>query len=243
MKKVGLLFMFVLTLFTLSACAMPWQVEEVDMQTKLMDARKTGRDASIGIKVRLSNRTIISSGEANSYGSGVVFFVSDEYYYALTNDHVVDDKGYRYKHYMIHTKEGNEIEAEVLHMDPHYDLALLRFEIGDIKLTPINIDARLNEALFRGEMLLAIGYPSEVPGVVTYGEYLGMSLTDKVDFRVISHSALIFPGNSGGALIDLEGNLVGINTWSSARTEERYMAIPLTEIHNFIEESGYFEVE
>lgn len=242
MKKVILILIGLVLTFVLSGCDfMPWQLEdEATMQTNLMDARSTGREGTVGIQVRLSNDSITPSGEVNSYGSAVVFFKGETYYYILTNFHVIDRQDYDHAKYTIHTKTGEETNAELVYSDKAYDLAMLRFEINDLALGPINIDARLNRSLSRGEMLLAIGYPSEVPGVVTYGEYIGMSRTDKVAFDVLTHSALIFPGNSGGPLIDLNGNLVGVNTWTSTEYEERYLAIPLKNIHDFIDDSGRF---
>lgn len=242
MKKVWFLMLSLFLTFILSGCVyMPWLVEEeATIQTNLMDARSVGREATIGLQVRLSSRPIISSGEANSYGSGVIFFKGETHYYVLTNYHVIDDQGYDYVNYTIHTKTGEEANATLLYSDEAYDLAMLRFAIDAIELVPINIDAKLNHTLKRNQMVLSIGYPSEVPGVVTYGEYLGMSRTDKVDFPVISHSALIFPGNSGGPLLDLDGHLIGINTWSSIQSEERFLAIPLDIIHDFIAASGRF---
>ena len=98
-----------------------------------------------------------------------------------------------------------------------------------------------NPEMENAEMVLAVGNPSAVNSIVTFGQYLGMVETDDVDFDVIYHSALIYPGNSGGALTDVEGRLIGINTWGVEGEAERSLAVPLEEILAFLSENGFHE--
>ena len=93
---------------------------------------------------------------------------------------------------------------------------------------------RLEDNVVENEFVLAVGNPSGVKNIVTYGEITGYATIGNVDYEVIFHDALINPGNSGGALCDLDGNLLGINTWGTEDKDDENFAIPLSVINDFI---------
>lgn len=240
MKKLFLVFTLSLT-FILSGCFVLRDAEEVSdiyFQTQLMSTRTVIRNANVGVKVDLFTEFFGGRFErtaGNSQGSGVIYASDETYYYALTNFHVVDAEGFdRAEYSVIPSYSETEINATVMALDASFDLAVIRFEKGDLELDIIDIFTRLDVPLDRGELVLAVGNPSSVNSIVTYGEYLNDVTINEVDFEVILHSALIYPGNSGGALTDIEGNLVGINTWKSQEGDERNLSVPLDEIHTFL---------
>jgi serine protease Do len=142
-------------------------------------------------------------------GSGVVITPDG---FMLTNAHVLGG-GRRVR---ASFTDGSEIPADVMGVDPLSDLALLRAEAGVAPPATLGDAA----ALRVGQLVVAIGNPNGFAGSVTAGvvSALGRSLpardrgaTRMID-DVIQTDAALNPGNSGGALVDGTGTVVGINT-------------------------------
>ncbi|MFW6285526.1 MAG: S1 family peptidase [Bacillota bacterium] len=252
MIKKGLLLLVVLFgVLTLQGCALYENFsfnsdeEAFTFEDQLMDTRTLLRRANVGVNVKYKSdgSWLPGSGsQGESQGSGVVFGKSENYYYALTNFHVVDPKDYDEMNVTaVPSMEEIEIDAEVVANDEDRDLAVIRFERADYDIGTIKINLSVYEDLTQKEMLLAVGNPSAVNSIVTFGQYHGMVNTDDVDFKVVYHSALIYPGNSGGALANTDGYLVGINTWGVSGESDRSLAVPLDEIHAFLEEEGFID--
>jgi S1-C subfamily serine protease len=143
-------------------------------------------------------------------GSGVVITPDG---FMLTSAHVVAGTDGRVEASFV---DGREVSAEVVGADPLSDLAVLRSETAD--LTPATLgDA---ENLRVGQLVVAIGNPHGFAGSVTAGvvSALGRSLpvrsrtAGRIVENVIQTDAALNPGNSGGALADGRGCIVGINT-------------------------------
>jgi serine protease DegQ len=140
----------------------------------------------------------------NSLGSGVIV---SEQGLILTNDHVVASA----EEIEVALADGRKLSAKVVGTDPDTDLAVLTVEAD--KLPAITFAA--SEKLNVGDVVLAIGNPFGVGLTVTQGivsalgrNHLGINTYE----NFIQTDASINPGNSGGALIDAEGNLVGVNS-------------------------------
>ncbi|MGH8147415.1 MAG: S1C family serine protease [Rhodanobacteraceae bacterium] len=137
-----------------------------------------------------------------SLGSGVIF-TSDGY--ILTNNHVI--AGADDIQVMLH--DGRVAHARLVGTDPDTDLAVLKIDAGT--LPTIEVDSSAPRV---GDVVLAIGNPFGIGQTVTMGivSALGrqLSLSPYEDF--IQTDAAINSGNSGGALVNAEGQLVGINT-------------------------------
>jgi len=119
---------------------------------------------------------------------------------------VVNPRDYdRASYQLTPSSEETPIEGELYVFDETKDLAVLKFPKSELLLKVLDLSTRLNQPLIPGEFLLAVGNPSAINSIVTYGEYLDLVTIRDVDFEVIMHSALIFPGNSGGALTDIDG--------------------------------------
>ncbi|MET0519254.1 MAG: trypsin-like peptidase domain-containing protein [Burkholderiaceae bacterium] len=137
-------------------------------------------------------------------GSGVIISADG---YLLTNSHVVQGAS----DIEVTLSDGRTARASVIGSDPETDLALLRIRLDRLPVI------RLGDAgsLQVGDVVLAIGNPFNVGQTVTSGivsaldrNKLGINTFE----NFIQTDAAINPGNSGGALVDAEGNLVGINT-------------------------------
>ena len=140
----------------------------------------------------------------SSLGSGVI--VSDKGL-ILTNDHVVASAD----QIEVALADGRKLSAKVVGTDPDTDLAVLQV---DAKGLPA-ITFAASDKLSVGDVVLAIGNPFGVGQTVTQGivsalgrNHLGINTYE----NFIQTDASINPGNSGGALIDADGNLVGVNS-------------------------------
>lgn len=140
----------------------------------------------------------------SALGSGVIVSESG---YLLTNIHVIRGAD----EVVVQLQDGRETQATLVGVDEENDLAVLHIKAD--KLTAIRIGAPRNAQV--GDVVLAIGNPFGMGQTVTQGiisatgrHGLGISTLE----NFIQTDAAINPGNSGGALIDAQGNLLGINT-------------------------------
>jgi len=137
-------------------------------------------------------------------GSGVI--VNDKGY-ILTNHHVVESVD----QIEVALADARKVPARVVGTDPDTDLAVLKIELPRL---PAITFARADQVRV-GDVVLAIGNPFGVGQTVTFGivSALGRTQLGITTFEsFIQTDATIQPGNSGGALVDTNGNLVGINT-------------------------------
>jgi serine protease DegQ len=140
----------------------------------------------------------------NSLGSGVIV---SEQGFILTNDHVVASAD----EIEVALADGRKLAAKVVGTDPDTDLAILKVDSDNLPA----ITFAASEKLDVGDVVLAIGNPFGVGQTVTQGiisalgrNHLGINTYE----NFIQTDASINPGNSGGALINTEGNLIGINS-------------------------------
>ncbi len=145
-----------------------------------------------------------------SLGSGVI--VSREGY-ILTNDHVVEGV----TDIQVTLGDGRTLPGKIVGTDPDTDLAVVR--VAATGLTPITFG--ISEQASVGDIVLAIGDPFSVGQTVTMGiiSATGREIDKANSFgSFIQTDAAINPGNSGGALVDTNGNLIGINTLIFSRS-------------------------
>lgn len=140
----------------------------------------------------------------NSLGSGVM--VRDNGV-VVTNAHVV--KGADELRVVLNDRR--EFDAKVIAQDEEIDLAVLQIDTKGERLPTLNIEQ--NGGLEIGDIVLAIGNPFGVGQTVTSGIVSALGRTNVTDTSsFIQTDAAVNPGNSGGALVDLSGQLVGVNT-------------------------------
>jgi serine protease DegQ len=145
-----------------------------------------------------------------SLGSGVIAS-SDGY--VLTNNHVVQAAD----EIAVALSDGRQVDARLVGADPESDLAVLKIEAKDLPVITFGRSDSLNV----GDVVLAIGNPFDVGQTVTMGIVSALGRTNlgiNTFENFIQTDAAINQGNSGGALIDSNGNLVGINTAIFSRT-------------------------
>jgi len=149
-----------------------------------------------------------NQGRQEGLGSGVILTTDG---YILTNNHVVGGDGTKVKVTLPGSKK--DYEARVVGADPQSDVALIKIEATGLKPATIGDSAKLRV----GDVMLAIGNPFSLEQSVTMGivSALGRSnlgITGGGYENFIQTDASINQGNSGGALMDAQGRLVGINT-------------------------------
>ena len=167
------------------------------------------RLASSVANLRVTRRTRRGNYPAGA-GSGIVLTPDG---FLLTSAHVVSGRTREGRASFV---DGRELGFSIIGSDPLSDLAVLRVEVGDL------VPAELGDAerLRVGQLVVAIGNPHGFAGSVTAGvvSALGRSLparageTVRIIDNVIQTDAALNPGNSGGALVDSLGTVVGVNT-------------------------------
>jgi S1-C subfamily serine protease len=207
----------------------------------LIETRDAIRRANIHVSTSLyEERSIGPFGTSSilrstSEGSGVIFKEDETYYYALTNYHVINPGSYTAVYEIKTFFHDTPISASLIASDSDLDLAVVRFEKGDFPdIHIIDIVARTFTKFQVGEFVLAVGNPLDVENNVTFGELIGLENILSVDFPVLAHSAMIHQGSSGGALVDVDGNLLGLNTWGIEGTDEYSLAVPISIVYMFL---------
>lgn len=168
-------------------------------------------------------------GSETDQGSGVIITTNG---YILTNEHVVGrnkDPGRTITATLI---DGHEYPAKLVGSDYTTDVALL-------KINAVNLPAAKMgtvSGLVPGQMCVAIGNPLGLQFTVTSGVVSALdrpiSLNGRIYAHLIQHSAGIYPGNSGGPLCNIEGQVIGINTLVQRQAEGIGFAIPIdTALH------------
>ena len=143
------------------------------------------------------------------FGSGVIISTDG---YIVTNNHVVEDAD----EITVKLNDEREFKGRIIGTDPDTDLALLKIEGDDFPTLPVGD----SDALKVGEWVLAVGNPFSLSSTVTAGivsakaRDIGSSAANGQDATIqsfIQTDAAINQGNSGGALVNARGELVGIN--------------------------------
>jgi serine protease Do len=172
--------------------------------------------------------------EQRGVGSG---FVMSREGYILTNNHVVEDAG----QIKVKLANGKEYEGKIVGRDPKTDLALVKIE-GVSDLHPLKLGN--SEDLKVGSWVVAIGSPFGLEQTVTAGivSAKGRVIGSGPYDNFIQTDASINPGNSGGPLINMKGEVVGINTAIIASGQGIGFAIPINmakEIAPQLQEKGH----
>ena len=148
-------------------------------------------------------------------GSGVIFREDSKVYYALTNYHVIESmSGYNSKEVVVYDCYGNQHYASIEASDPAYDLAILRISKGK---EPLAVLPLATEEAKSDDVVVAIGTPDGLENTVTFGNVTKIAELSRTDdtgnlgFPVIWHDAPINHGSSGGALLNGNFEIVGIN--------------------------------
>jgi Do/DeqQ family serine protease len=142
-------------------------------------------------------------------GSGIIVRQEKDTYYVLTNYHVVGDVN----EISVVANEGKEYPAELVGKDERKDLAMVSFKTGDNYPLAVLGDS---DALRVGDWAIAVGSPLGLMSTVTMGIVSALGRTGGPANNIsdfIQTDTSINQGNSGGALVNIRGEVVGINTW------------------------------
>lgn len=190
-------------------------------------SKKVG-PAVVGVTSQIQSAMSIFGTTTTSEGSGSGIIISSDGY-VVTNNHVIDGAS----KVTITLNTGSEYEAKVIGKDEKTDLAVIKFEPKEtITVAELGDSTQLEV----GEKAVAIGNPlgMEFFGSTTQGIISAVNRTITVENRtmnVIQTDAAINAGNSGGALVNGYGQVIGINTVkiSSSSVEGMGFAIPISE--------------
>ncbi len=186
-------------------------ITTLDLETKLIDLYNKVNPSVVHILVYTSRNDVIPLGS----GSGFVY--SDEGH-IVTNNHVVEDGG----EFEVVFSDGSRRRAEVIGRDVDSDLAVIK--VDSLPETVRAIEVGDSNVLKVGQLVIAIGNPFGEQGSMSLGivSGLGRSLESQRQLdgssgryslpEVIQTDAPINPGNSGGPLINLAGQVVGVNS-------------------------------
>ncbi len=178
--------------------------------------------------------------ERKAGGSGVII---SEDGYIVTNNHVVDEA----TKLRVTLNDGRSFEAKLVGKDPATDVALIKIEAEGLPTLAFGS----SDALRLGEWVLAIGSPFDLRQTITAGIVSAKARTLGVipsEFRIesfIQTDAAVNPGNSGGALVNTHGELVGINTVIKSSTGSYIgysFAVPETIVRKVVTDLKEFGV-
>ncbi len=169
--------------------------------------------------------------EGSGTGSGII--INDQGN-IVTNNHVVEGAD----DIMVILSDGKQLEAKLVGRDEQTDLAVIKVDPKGLKSAELGDSSKLKV----GELAVAIGSPmgTEYAGSVTAGIISGLNRKVSVgdnSIKLIQTDAAINPGNSGGALVNSDGQVIGINTIKFAETTVEGMgfAIPINEAKPIID--------
>jgi serine protease Do len=160
--------------------------------------------------------------ERRSSGSGFFISPSGE---LITNNHVIEDAD----RIEVQLADGSRYQADVVGRDPATDIALLRISKPDRDFPYLALGSA--ERLRVGEWVMAVGNPLNMDHTVTVGVVSAkgrvLGLSDSSFENFIQTDAAINFGNSGGPLVNLRGEVIGINTAINARGQNLGFAVPI----------------
>lgn len=215
--------------------------QTADNEANLSDARNTPvvRAAKLvgPTVVGITNKAVAHDWfnnpvETEGVGSGVIFRKDG---YIVTNNHVISGA----KELIVSLPDGRSLKGKLIGADEMTDLAVVKVDAKDLPAASFGD----SDKIVVGEPAIAIGNPMglEFKGSVTSGVISALNRTlDISDKRVklLQTDAAINPGNSGGALVNADGEVIGINSAKVAANgvEGMGFAIPINTVQNIINE-------
>lgn len=182
-------------------------------------------------------------------GSG---FIYDEEGHIITNNHVIRNA----ENITVRLYNGNEYDATVVGGDPDTDVAVIRIDAPEEALSPVTLGD--SEELEVGQFAVAVGSPQGLEGSLSFGHISALGRDELMlpdpDLRFqnfIQTDAAINLGNSGGPLVNIRGEVIGINTAIVFGADNIGFAIPINLANDVIPElieqgyvtRGYLGVE
>ncbi len=185
---------------------------------------------SIAEVVALLEPTVVRVETSEGSGSGILISKTG---YILTNKHVVDGTTL----VKITLMSGEKYDGIVVGRDKHRDLAIVGIIADHANFSEGVLG--LSEDIMIGEEVVAIGYSLGLEGQVTVSKGVVSAIRNIDGSNYIQTDAAINPGNSGGPLVNLKGEIIGINTakYVGVEVEGIGLAIPIDETKLFIQDT------
>ncbi len=208
--------------------------------TDFISAAESVTPAVVNIKASSSGEYDIWGGYGGSSGSGVIISKDG---LVVTNNHVIEDSD----DLEITLSDKRKFKAELIGADENTDLALLRIKGENLPWLPLGN----SDSIRTGEWVLAVGNPFNLESTVTAGIVSAKGRSIDIlegEYKIesfIQTDAAVNPGNSGGALVNTVGQLIGINTaiiTRSGRYEGYSFAIPINLANKIINDLHDFGV-
>jgi len=180
-----------------------------DQEQILIELYRRANPAVVNVTTFMAQAKPDSAGNGVGQGSG---FLYDSQGRIVTNNHVVENA----TRVEVTFSDGTTREARILGVDPDSDLAVLEVDMAPAEIQPLPLGD--SGALQVGQTVAAIGNPFGLEGTLTagivssLGRVVPSGLSQFSIPQVIQTDAAINPGNSGGPLLNLKGEVVGVNT-------------------------------
>lgn len=174
--------------------------------------------------------------EQQGLGSGVIVRKNGKTFYVLTNNHVAGSAN----EISVKLSDGRTFKGKLVGADERKDIALVSFESDDASITVASLGN--SDSVHQGDICFAMGtplgyYSSVTQGIVSATGRSGNGIGNISDF--IQTDAAINQGNSGGPLVNIYGEVIGINTWiasSSGGSVGLGFSIPINNIKTAIDQ-------
>ena len=201
--------------------------------TPVVLVAKSVGPAVVGITNKAVARDLFNRPvETEGVGSGVIFRKDG---YIVTNNHVIAGA----KELIVSLSDGNSLTGELVGADEMTDIAVVKVNSKDLPVAKFGN----SDDVMVGEPAIAIGNPMglEFQGSVTVGVISALNRTLELNDRrvkLLQTDAAISPGNSGGALVNADGEIIGINSAKLATNgvEGMGFAIPINTVQSVIDE-------
>ena len=197
----------------------------------------------VGIKIKYTVNSMFGTSESEATGSGIII---SEDGYIVTNNHVVSTESSA-SYYSIEEASGmtvtlyndtSEYEAKIIGTDEYSDLAVIKIEATNLTAATLGNSDNVKV----GEFAMAIGCPLGLESTVTSGiiSEINRTVDDGAgtEYNCIQTDAAINSGNSGGALVNSNGEVIGINTLKLSGTgvEGMGFAIPINSTTDVVDQ-------
>jgi serine protease Do len=214
----------------------------VNFETQITKAIEKASGAVVGV-INIQNNRMLEPDQEAGTGSGVIYKKENGKAYVVTNSHVVNGAS----KIEISLTDGTRVEGKLLGEDIFMDLAVIEMDGSHVNEVATFASS---DTIKLGEPVIAIGNPLglEFSGSVTQGIISGLDRSIPVDYNqdgsadweadVLQTDAAINPGNSGGALINANGDVIGINSMKINQTsvEGIGFSIPISIAKPIIED-------
>lgn len=203
---------------------------KVEESSTVIDTVKKVSPAVVSI-TGVTEQLTFFGGTTESKSAGTGFIVREDGL-IVTNKHVVSDASTKFT---VYTNDGKYYDAEVKAIDPVFDIAILKIDANNLSvvslgssdaLQPGQTAIAIGNALGQYQNSVTVGVISAIGRVIQAGDSTGTS-TENLD-NVIQTDAAINPGNSGGPLLNIAGQVIGVNTAVDKSGQGVGFAIPVS---------------